>query len=146
MLGEELVEGAGDGVREGGGAASAKVYVGADQLRGGSEGVIVPFGEEVHEVEALGGAAEGAGAHGDMVAEADLGQVAGVLLEGEAAAAGICVVVGVHAEHGEEGEGALVEEVGVPHDIHMAHDVEVFLGDGGPVGDREWGEVHNAEL
>ena len=108
------------------------VHVRADGLRG--RGQLVEFVDrhEVDRVPPLGGPAQDAAAEGDVLADAHFLQVAEVLGQGEAAGLVGREVLAGQADHLEQPPRALAEQVGVPHHVHVAHLVEIGLGDRRP--------------
>ena len=122
--------------------------MGADQLGGSGKRLAIVFEHEMDEVKALDRTAQSARVDDYVFADADFGEIAGVLLEGKAAAARLGVVFGAHAKGLEKSKGSLVKKVGIPHDVHMPHDVTVIFGDGFLAGKRKGRvvDVHRGRL
>lgn len=66
-----------------------------------------------------------------------------MLFQGKGASMGIVKVVLIHTKAAEEVPSRLIEEMGVPHDIHMAHLVKEFFGDNCLVCNWQGAQVHS---
>ena len=65
-----------------------------------------------------------------------------MLLKRECGAAGGLKILRAHAEARNESPGGVVEEMNVPHDVHVTHSIEVVFRDGGLMRGGERGQVH----
>lgn len=135
MLSQDGIEAGGNLWGEGGPLPGVQVGVHPDQFAGGGEGLVPVANHEMHEVDHLGGTPQRPRPDGDRVALPHLRQVADVLFQGEAAIPRIEAVALAEPEAVKKLPGGLVEEVDVPHHVHVVHDVDVFRQDDGLVGD-----------
>jgi len=86
-------------------------------------------------MDGLPAAAERPGMDGNAVPNAHFGQIAGVLLNGKAAVPAVRMVVRTKVKKVEEIKRGNIKDMGVPHYIHMPHNILVVDRDGFVVGD-----------
>lgn len=121
---------------EGSGFASGHIDMQGNQFSGGNEGVVACALHEMHEVNAAASAPQRTGEDGYFFAQTDFVVITRVAFHCHAAV-GILFKIGqAKAKEVEKAEGGFIEDVGVVHDVHVAHAVDVFGDDG--VGVSLW--------
>ena len=127
VLGDEGIPLSSDVVGKGAGAPISEVDVDAEQFVDGGDALIADAEHEVHEMEELVVADQGARIDFEFIAHAQLGEITRILLDGKAAIGGLVVVM-AEAKFVVPIPGGAVEKVGVPHDVHVAEEIEVLFG------------------
>ena len=142
MLGEEAVEVLSDVRSECGGAADAHIHVGREEFAGGGENEIVALRHEVQKMKLLFRPGQEAGAEPDALANANFLPVAKELGQRKTAKMVGFKILARHADELEQAARGSAEEMRVPHHIHVAHHVEIRLGDRGLVRNGKRSEIH----
>ena len=125
MFGDDAVEGGRNPRWKRRGTARSTVDMDADQFGSGRQLAAGRNHHEMHEVKTLYRAAESPGTNLDPLSLTELDQILCVLFQSKSPCHFAVEVVEIHAQAGKKLPGCLVKEVGIPHDVHVPHLVQV---------------------
>ncbi len=141
MLGQNGVEGFRYDRGNGGSSTAGHVDVRADEFRRGGDAAVFFDHHKMHEMPPFFGAADQPAMNPHRLADPHLSQIPQMAFQRKRPGIGANAIVIRQPEQVKHLAGGIAEQMRIPHHIHMAHLVEVVLGNGFVAGDGERLEV-----